>query len=62
MLGWSQTELGNRTGLNQTSIHRIEQGKTDLKHSTFTALERLFTAEGVTFENTEQGPAIMIKT
>ena len=61
VLGWSQTELGNRTGLTQTSIHRIEQGKTDLKHSTFTALERLFTAEGVTFENTEQGFAIVIK-
>jgi ribosome-binding protein aMBF1 (putative translation factor) len=61
VLGWSQTELGNRTGLTQTSIHRIEQGKTDLKHSTFTALERLFTAEGVTFEDTEDGFKIVIK-
>ncbi len=61
VLGWSQTELANRTGLTQTSIYRIEQGKTDLKHSTFVALERLFSAEGITFEPTEDGFKIVVK-
>lgn len=53
VLDWSQTELANRVGLTQASIHRIEQGKVELKHSTFVALERLFAAEGVTFETAE---------
>lgn len=61
MLDWSQTELANRIGLTQASIHRIEQGKVELKHSTFVALERLFTAEGVTFETTEGGFKIVVE-
>ena len=61
VLGWSQTELADRIGLTQPAIHKIEQGRGDLKHSTFVALERLFMAEGVTFETTQSGFKIVVK-
>lgn len=61
VLGWTQAELGNRIGVTQAAIHRIEQGRGDLKHSTFTALQRLFTAEGVTFETTDRGFNIVVE-
>lgn len=48
-------------GLTQPAIHKIEQGRGDLKHSTFVALERLFMAEGVTFETTQSGFKIVVK-
>lgn len=62
VLGWSQTELARRSGLTQTSIHRIEQGTSDLKHSTVVTLEKLFMTEGITFEDAgEFGFKIVVK-
>lgn len=62
VLGWSQTKLGHRSGLTQTSIHRIEQGTSDLKHSTVVTLEKLFMTEGITFEAAgEFGFKIVVK-
>jgi len=55
VLGWSQIELARRAGLTQTSIHRIEQGATDLKHSTVVVLEKLFVTVGITFETPSEG-------
>lgn len=61
VLGWTQTELANRIGVTQAAIHRIEKGRGDLKHSTFVALDKLFTAEGVMFEPTEGGFKIVVE-
>jgi ribosome-binding protein aMBF1 (putative translation factor) len=55
VLGWSQDELANRVGLSQSSVHRIEQGASDLRRSTVVALERIFVTAGITFEATGEG-------
>jgi ribosome-binding protein aMBF1 (putative translation factor) len=55
VLGWSQSELANRVGLSQPSIHRIEQGTSDLRRSTVVALENLLMTAGITFETLSRG-------
>lgn len=55
VLGWSQSELASRAGLSQPSIHRIERGTGDLKHSSVVALEKLFVTVGITFETLSGG-------
>ena len=55
VLGWSESELANRVGLSQPSIHRIEQGISDLRRSTVVALEGLFVRAGITFEKIGEG-------
>ena len=55
VLGWSQSELANRVGLSQPSIHRIEQGTSDLRRSTVVALEKLLMTAGITFETFSGG-------
>jgi predicted transcriptional regulator len=55
VLGWSQSELANRTGLSQPSVHRIEQGASDLRRSTVVTLERVFVTAGITFETLSEG-------
>lgn len=37
---WSQTELGERVGLNQKNVSRIEASKQDLRTSTLVELAR----------------------
>ena len=63
VLGWSQTELASRAGLSQLSILRIEQGTSDVKHSTVVTLEKLFMTEGIAFETAgEAGFKIVVST
>jgi predicted transcriptional regulator len=50
VLNWSQTELGARAGLTQRSIHRLEQGATDIRRSTALAVEHVLMEEGIQFE------------
>src|SRR5215211_4864716 len=51
VLNWSQTELGARAGLTQRSIHRVEQGASDIRRSTVLAIEHVFSEAGVRFES-----------
>jgi predicted transcriptional regulator len=51
VLNWSQTELGARAGLTQRSIHRLEQGASDIRRSTVLAIEHVFSEAGVQFES-----------
>jgi len=37
---WTQTELGQRVGLNQKNVSRIEAGKQDLRTSTLVEMAR----------------------
>ena len=55
VLGWKQSELGERAGLTQKSIHRIEQGTDDLRRSTVIIVEQVLKAEGVEFEDLPDG-------
>jgi transcriptional regulator with XRE-family HTH domain len=55
VLNWSQTQLANRTGLTQRSIHRLEQGFGDLRHSTAIAIQKAFSDAGVQFGDSPDG-------
>lgn len=55
VLGWSQSELGFRTGLTQRAIHKIEQGDTEPRRTTIRAIEELWRSEGVSFEDLPDG-------
>lgn len=48
ILGWSQSELGMKTGMAVTSIARIEQGTINPRHDTVLALLREFQDAGIT--------------
>jgi DNA-binding XRE family transcriptional regulator len=50
VLNWSQTELGTRAGLTQRSIHRLEQGTSDIRRSTALAIEKVLSEAGIEFE------------
>ena len=45
--GLNQTELGNKTGLPQSHISKIESGRTDLKLSSLIELSRILDLEFV---------------
>ena len=45
--GWSQAELARQAGVRKETIHRIEAGKNNPDESTFTRIEKAFTAGGV---------------
>jgi transcriptional regulator with XRE-family HTH domain len=55
VLGWSQSELGARVGMTQRAIHKLEQGHTDPRRTTMLAIEEIWRAEGVEFEDLGTG-------
>lgn len=55
ILGWSQTELGRRSGLSQRSIYRLELAAVDVRRSTVVSLETVFANAGVDFEHLPDG-------
>jgi transcriptional regulator with XRE-family HTH domain len=55
LLGWSQAELGQRVGVTQRSINRLEQAGVDVRRSTAVAIEGVFRDEGVSFEMVPSG-------
>ena len=55
ILNWSQTELGERTGFTQRSIHKLEQGS-DIRRSTALAIVKAFRDAGTGFEELPSGP------
>lgn len=50
LLGWSQAELGQRVGVTQRSINRLEQAGVDVRRSTAVAIEGVLRDEGISFE------------
>jgi transcriptional regulator with XRE-family HTH domain len=54
-IGWSQSELANRAGLTQRSVHKLEQGETDPRRATVRAIEFLWREQGIEFENLADG-------
>ena len=55
VLGWSQSEFGARVGLTQRAVHMLEQGNTEPRRSTMRAIEEVWRAEGVEFEDLDGG-------
>jgi DNA-binding XRE family transcriptional regulator len=55
VLGWSQAELGQRVGVTQRSINRLEQAGVDVRRSTAVAIEGVLRDEGVSFEVVPSG-------
>ena len=55
VLGWSQSELGARVGMTQRAIHKLEQGETEPRRTTMLAIEDIWRAEGIEFEDLGNG-------
>ncbi len=54
-LGWSQTDLGERTGVTQRAIYRVENGATEPRQLTRSRIEKAFNDAGVVFEGSQTG-------
>jgi DNA-binding XRE family transcriptional regulator len=61
LLGWSQAELGQRVGVTQRSINRLEHAEVDVRRSTAVAIEQVFRDEGVSFEVAPSGFRILVQ-
>ena len=55
VLGWSQSELGLRIGLTQRAIHKLEQGGTEPRRSTVSALQQIWQQNKIEFEDLADG-------
>ena len=55
VLGWSQTDLGERTGVTQRAIYRIEDGATRPRQLTRLRIEKAFGDAGVEFKKLQTG-------
>lgn len=60
ILGWSQSELGERTGLSQRSINRLELGIVDVRRSTAFLIEAAFREFGIRFEDHPSGFRVVV--
>jgi DNA-binding XRE family transcriptional regulator len=61
LLGWSQAQLGQRVGVTQRSINRLEQAEVDVRRSTAVAIEQVFRDEGISFEVAPSGFRILVQ-
>jgi transcriptional regulator with XRE-family HTH domain len=55
VLGWSQTDLGERTGVTQRAIYQVENGATAPRALTRLRIEKAFGDAGVAFESLQTG-------
>lgn len=55
ILGWSQSELGQRVGMTQRAIHKLEQGDTEPRRATVHAIAEAWRGQGVEFEDLADG-------
>jgi transcriptional regulator with XRE-family HTH domain len=60
VLGWSQTDLGERTGVTQRAIYRVENGASQPRQLTRLRIEKAFGDAGVAFEISQAGGFTMI--
>jgi predicted transcriptional regulator len=49
LLGWTQVELAEASGVSEISIKNIERGVTDARSSTLKAIQDAFSKAGVVF-------------
>ena len=60
VLGWSQTDLGERTGVTQRAIYRVEVGATEPRQLTRLRIEKAFDDAGVEFRSSPTGGFTML--
>src|ERR1700756_1249851 len=60
VLGWSQTDLGERTGVTQRAIYRVEIGATQPRQLTRLRIEKVFGEAGVEFRASPPGGFTML--
>ena len=54
-LGWSQSDLGEKTGVTQRAIYKVENAATAPRQFTRLRIERAFGDAGVEFESSTAG-------
>jgi DNA-binding XRE family transcriptional regulator len=62
LIGWSQTELAQHVGLTQRSVHKLEQGETEPRRATVRAIKRLWSDQGIEFEDLPDGFNICVRS
>jgi transcriptional regulator with XRE-family HTH domain len=62
ILGWSQTELAERTGLTQRSVYKLEQGRVAMRKGTAAAIEQAFHQAGIRFQALGDGTFTILVT
>jgi DNA-binding XRE family transcriptional regulator len=55
ILGLSQEEVGDRVGLTQRSVHRIEQGLVEARLRTMLTIEQFWQQHGIAFDDLPDG-------
>lgn len=60
LLNWSQSELGQRVGLTQRAIHKLEQGETEPRRATVHAVEEVLREMGLVFEEDAGGFRLVV--
>ena len=61
ILGWNQSDLGEKTGLSPRSINRLELGLVDVRRSTTLVIEAAFRDYGVRFEDHPGGFRVVVE-
>jgi predicted transcriptional regulator len=60
VLGWSQTELGNKAQVTQRAIYRLEKGAVKPRHLTQTRISEVLKKAGIEFAELPNGGFEMI--
>jgi transcriptional regulator with XRE-family HTH domain len=60
LLGWSQEQLGQASGVSRQSIDNLEHERTDARPRTFDAVQAAFEKAGVEFTNGGE-PGVKLK-
>jgi transcriptional regulator with XRE-family HTH domain len=59
-LGWSQTDLGEKTGVTQRAIYKVENAATAPRQLTRLRIEKAFGDAGIAFESSQAGGFTMV--
>ena len=55
VLGWSQTELADKTGLTQRAVHKIEEAAVYARPATIAAINAVFAKAGIGVDDLREG-------
>ena len=62
LIGWTQVRLAEASGLSEMSVKKIEQGTTDPRVSTITAIRSALETAGVIFvDENGEGPGVRLR-
>ena len=62
LLGWTQQELAERSGVGVVTIHQLETGANQPRRATVDVVERALQAAGIEFiEENGGGPGVRLK-